>query len=182
MKIANLTTILATILAAPGGAAKEKHHGIRSLQEESSMSMIAAEDVAPLDFLFLPTGSTQSSKSSKMNTWNPVLLGPDAIVPLTLACFESNGYLCSVPETISAAYRDKDDDDRLKQLGIEIIMNQNSNGGKTAYIIFDNGQAKDPSEPINIEYDEGYPGDFPETYLLYCCSGPQFVEGGQGTK
>lgn len=191
MKIANLTTILAAILAAPGDAAKEKHHGMRSLQEGSSMSMMAAEDVATLNFLAPPSLPTSpSSKGSKMNnmkkkTWNQLYLGPDYLAPLILECFETGGIICSVPETVAAAYRDKDNLDRFPTTGSgdnqnrDFIVNHNQSGGHATWINFRKGQAT--SNPSGKLYKEGYPDSSNQKFFyMYCCSGPQFVEGGKG--
>lgn len=122
--------------------------------------------------------SIRGGNDGKGNKWNPELLGPDYLVPLTLQCFQL-GYgthPCSTAESVAAAYKDKDIESRLDG-DVEIIVNQNADGGDTAYIPFTDGIATSSSS--EVDYNDGY-DDSGDEYLMYCCAGPQFIEGGEG--
>lgn len=100
--------------------------------------------------------------------FNPILLGPNAVVPLFLECLEYGPlgmHPCSSTETIVAAYKDRNTDSRLKGKA-NILVNHKLYEYSGGFINFVDG--------IDTLGLENYPGEMEnENYLLYCCAQPQ---------
>ena len=128
------------------------------------------------------------------NAWTkakpPILIGPDAVVPLLLQCFEDGGYPCSGFETVAVAYRDRDTESRLG--GVHKILSneassESNNSKDIEYAYFKDGKIDDDGwDQIRLSQGYGEPdssGYEPEPtndFLMYCCFRRQFIEGDEG--
>jgi hypothetical protein len=116
------------------------------------------------------------------NAWTkpPILMGPDAPIPLLLQCFEDNGFPCSLFETVAAAYRDKDMDSRLA--GDHHLVTDRSDYTWIVSILMKDGKVEAPDGMTSdfVVYtmlSEGYDETKEEIdYLIYCCSRKQFIQ------
>jgi len=89
-------------------------------------------------------------------------------------------------QTVAAVWRDRQCLEDAYASGlvgnytVDFLQNQSADGDDMSVVTIDvtTGQAEDFREE-NIDSPDAYP-DFGDLYLMYCCYGPQFVEGGEG--
>jgi hypothetical protein len=125
---------------------------------------------------------TVAMLATPANAWAkpPVLMGPDAPVPLLLQCFEDNGFPCSLFETVAAAYRDKDTDSRLA--GDHNLVTDRSDRTKIVSIRMKDGEVESPlltghDYVVYTVLFEGYKKTMEEIdFLIYCCYRKQFIQ------
>jgi hypothetical protein len=100
---------------------------------------------------------TVAMLATPANAWTkpPVLMGPDAPIPLLLQCFEDNGFPCSLFETVAAAYRDKDTDSRLA--GNHHLVTDRSDNTMIVSVYMKDGK---------VEFDDSWYSDYTHEWLL----------------